>query len=121
MPAEVKLDDATFLNLPDAKEAREKMVAVQKRIDERRDELNRCLDADYAAQVEAAKPVYEYRVSCNVPIMEKGRRTTKKMEETVRGKNEDDAWAHFCDFIQHWPSPKGCGRKITKLTKGKTP
>jgi hypothetical protein len=103
------------------KERQEKLEGVKQRIETKRDELNRCLDADYAAQVEARKPVYEYRISCNVPIMEKGKRTSKKLEETVRGKSEDDAWAHFCDAVQHWPSPKGCGRKIVKLTKGKTP
>lgn len=120
MPAEIKQPQTVpdfGIQRIDEEERQRKMKKLQERIDAKRDEMYKCLDADYAAQVEARKPVYEYKVSCQVSVVEKGRRTTKKLEETVRGKNEDDAWAHFCDAVQHWPPPRGCGRKIVKLNK----
>jgi hypothetical protein len=38
-------------------------------------------------------------------------------EETVIGQNESDAWSHFCDKLQTWPSRRNC-RELT-ITKGK--
>ena len=93
-----------------------KLDATRKRIAERREELNRCLDPVYAAQVEAAKPRYDYEVSCMLTERVSGKRIQKTPTERVTAQNENEAWAIFCDTIKSWPSPHSCNRVIKKLT-----
>jgi len=100
----------------EAEERREKKLAeVREKIRKNRPEHMRCLDAQYAAQVEAKKPKYQYEVSCVLADKTSGKRIVTEPKETVSAKNENEAWAIFCDTIKAWPSPNACDRKIRKL------
>ena len=94
----------------------ERKKALAKKQKEHQPFLRKCLDPEFAAQNEARKPVYQYRVRCSFD-----RKNSKgKMEQidesaTVLAQNEADAWAKFCDKIEAWPSPHVCERMIKKL------
>lgn len=89
-------------------EEREKKRSLQRR----------CLDPEVAAEFEAKKPRYEFKVRCTYERPnEKGRLESKTEEHTIIAQNERDAWAIFCDRIQTWPSPAACEREIKRLSK----
>ena len=80
-------------------------------------ELRRCLNPEYASRREAQKGVYDFKVSCIINVVERGNHSPADFTEVVSAKDEDEAWAKFCDRIQRWPGPKYCERKIEKLEK----
>jgi hypothetical protein len=81
--------------------------------------LRRCLDPEYAAQQETLKPKWEWEVSVKYMIPDaKGRLVTKSDTQRIVAQNEADAWATWCDRVQHWPSPHACEkREIRQLAK----
>lgn len=77
-----------------------------------------CLKAETAAQLEAAKPLYDFEVAASFDIQgEKGLEPfSKKLK--LRAQNEADAWAMYCDKVGHWPSRAACEElKIKQLSK----
>ena len=38
-----------------------------------------------------------------------------ELKQTVEADSPNDAWAHFCDAIKQWPSPKRIDRKIRRV------
>ena len=93
-----------------------KLAAVRKRIRDNREEAFRCLDAKYAAQKQAAKPMFDYEITCTVFDVSGGKRRPAQLNGRVTAWDENDAWARFCDEHQHWPSPHSCNRVIKKLS-----
>lgn len=86
--------------------------------DQRRPELLRCLDPEYAAQVEARKPLYEWQVTCAYTRPNaKGKPESISASHKIIAKNEDNAWAFFCDKIGAWPSRHTCDLRIDQLNK----
>lgn len=85
----------------------------------KRSKLLKCLDPITAAQYEARKALYEFKVECELfrPAAKKRRAGTEKFDEQVVAQNEQDAWAMFCDKIGEWPSRRDSNAKITRLEK----
>lgn len=92
-----------------------KMSKIRKRIKERKPELDKCLNADYAARVEAQKPMFDYEVSATINSRKEGRMRSERRTQNVTAQNEDTAWAMFCDLTQAWPAPNSCDRTIKKV------
>ena len=84
--------------------------------EKKRPTLRACLDHTVAAQFEARKALYRWRVECTYMRPDaKGRLQTHSATEEVVAQTEADAWAVFCDKRGTWPGPNDCERVITKL------
>lgn len=91
---------------------------LKQQLEKARPRLNKCLSAASAAQYEARKPAWTWRVEASYMRQDgKGRLTEEKYSREVVAQNEQDAWAIFCDAIEDWPSPHRCETKITNLGK----
>ena len=77
----------------------------------------RCLDPITASQYENRKPVFEWKIECELfrRATKSKRAGTEKFCEQVIAQNADDAWAMFCDKIGEWPSRRDVQPKITKV------
>lgn len=91
--------------------AREKRRAIQLE----------CLDAAVAAQYEASKPLYEWKVEIDyMQSKASGGFQRASLADQVVAKTETDAWALFCDKHEITCGPKAClKRVITRLGKRK--
>lgn len=99
-------------------EHHEKMERRRKEREKHRDIQRRCLDPEEAAREEARKPRYDYEVTCKYTRQNKdGHIENKKETEIVNARDENEAWARFCDKIKTWPSPHYCEREINRLKK----
>lgn len=77
-----------------------------------------CLDAETAKEYEAKKPKFEFQVECTYRLPDdRGRLQTKTDKMTVRAQSENEAWALFCDRIEHWPARNSVDVTITKTSK----
>lgn len=86
--------------------------------EKRRPELRRVLEPEQAAQAEARKPLYEWKVSCTYTRPgAKGKMETISASHQVIAQSERDAWAFFCDKIGAWPGRHSCDLRIDQLSK----
>jgi hypothetical protein len=134
--------DLPFVVSADALKAHQADLARRaKEREEKQEKLYRCLDHRYAMECELKKPHYKYTVEVewwtqaaeskekkkHRGPMEIGddnfagdRLVVRKEKRVVVAQSEGDAWALFCDAIQHWPSPNLPGMK-KKFTRSKEP
>src|SRR3990167_6923141 len=78
----------------------------------------RCLDAEHAGNVEAAKPRFRFAIECTIQEHDpklKPQLAVKKSGE-VEAHSEEDAWAKFCDKWKVRTGPNHCNRQIRKLS-----
>ena len=91
---------------------------IAARVRKNRPLMRKCLDAEFAARLESRKSTWEFTVTAEIQQPnKKGKLEFKTYEETVRARSEADAWAHFCDKIETYPSPHACQRTIVKRAK----
>lgn len=86
--------------------------------DRRRAEARRALDPEYAAQAEARKPLYEWKVACTYSRPNaKGKMETISASHQVIAQDEKTAWALYCDKIGVSPGRHSCDLRIEQLNK----
>ena len=95
------------------------LASRQAERDKKQPKSIRCLDPIVAAQYENRKPLYEWKIECEIFQQASGKRRARfeKHSEQVVAQNEDDAWAIFCVKIERYPGRKHCNPTITKLQK----
>lgn len=114
------IEDLTSHPFPGSQQLADHAADLKRRAAERegkRDLLERCLDAKFAAKCESEKPNYRWTVEAKWtgPDRDAGDRMTKiSSKQTVIAQNEADAWAMFCDEIGHYPSIKMAKPKFTR-------
>ena len=83
----------------------------------------RCLDAEHAANVEAEKPKFRFRIRCTIQEHDPKLKRMVPIEKSgeVDAQNEKDAWAIFCDKWAVRTGPNFCNRVIEKLSRRRAP
>lgn len=81
------------------------MARRQAERDKKRDVLRACIQPAVAAQYEIEKPVFEFTVEAAwLGPGPDGPGQWGPFSRKVAAQNENDAWARFCDAIDHFPS-----------------
>ena len=99
---------------------RAKMDARREERKKHLSEQIRCLDAEHAANAEAAKPKHRFAITCTVQERDERLKRMMPVQKSgeVDARNEDDAWAIFCDKWKVRTGPNFCNREIKKLRRG---